>query len=142
MFDRLNRILFGGLIGWLAGYSFVTALLPFALQALAPEALGFALPGMAWLGMWSTVLWIPLGAGVAWLGNLRRSALLFGGGAVGCGPALCAAHRPRPTARARHQPRAGRPLWLGSRFAVRGRLWPRPPEWRRQCPVTAVAANN
>lgn len=82
MFDRLNRILFGGLIGWLAGYSFATALLPFALQALAPEALGYALPGMARLAMWSTVLWVPLGAGAAILGNLRRSALLFGGGAL------------------------------------------------------------
>lgn len=82
MFDRLNRILFGGLIGWLAGYSFVTALLPFALQALAPEALGYALPGMARWGMWSTALWVPLGAGAAWLGNMRRSALLFGGGAL------------------------------------------------------------
>jgi len=85
MFDRLNRILFGSLIGWLAGYSFVTALLPFALQALAPEALGDAIPAMARLGMWSTVLWVPLGAGAAWLGNMRRSALLFAGGAFAIG---------------------------------------------------------
>ena len=82
MFDRLNRILFGGLIGWLAGYSFVTSLLPFVLQTLAPEALGSALPGMAQWGMWSTALWVPVGAGAAWLGNLRRSAALFGGGAL------------------------------------------------------------
>lgn len=85
MFDRINRILFGSLIGWLAGYSFITALLPFALQALAPEALGYALPGMARLGLWTTVLWVPLGAWAAWLGNMRRSALVFGGGAVAIG---------------------------------------------------------
>lgn len=85
MFERINRILFGSLIGWLAGYSFVTALLPFALQALAPEALGYALPGMARVGMWSTVLWVPLGAAAARLGNLRRSALVFGGGALAIG---------------------------------------------------------
>lgn len=82
MFDRINRILFGSLIGWLAGYSFITALLPFALGALAPEALGYALPAMAQLGMWGAVLWLPLGAGAAWMGSLRRSALLFGGGGL------------------------------------------------------------
>lgn len=82
MFDRINRILFGSLIGWLAGYSFVTALLPFALQALAPEALGYAFAGMARIGMGSTVLWVPLGAAAASLGNMRRSALVFGGGAL------------------------------------------------------------
>lgn len=85
MFDRINRILFGGLIGWLAGYSFLTALLPFALQVLAPEALGYALPNMVQQGLWSTALWVPLGAGAAWLGNLRRSALLFGAGAFVAG---------------------------------------------------------
>ena len=85
MFDRINRVLFGGLIGWLAGYSFVTALLPFALQALAPEALGYAFAGMARLGMWSTVLWVPLGVAAASLGAMRRSALVFGGGALAVG---------------------------------------------------------
>jgi hypothetical protein len=79
MFDRINRILFGGLIGWLAGYSFVTALLPMALQALAPETLAYALPLMARWGMASTVLWVPLGAAAALGGHARRGGAMVVG---------------------------------------------------------------
>jgi predicted metal-binding membrane protein len=82
MLDRVNRILFGGLIGWLAGYSFATALLPFALQALAPETLAYSLPLMAQWGTPATVLWAPLGAAAALAGNPRRSGAIFGAGAL------------------------------------------------------------
>jgi hypothetical protein len=85
MFDRVNRVLFGGLIGWLAGYSFATALLPFALQALAPETLGYSFLLMAQWGMPATLLWIPLGAAAAVVGNARRSGALFAGGALVAG---------------------------------------------------------
>jgi hypothetical protein len=82
MFDRINRVLFGGLIGWLGGYSFATALLPFALQALAPETLALSLPLMARWGLASTVLWVPLGIAAALAGSHRRSGLIFAAGAL------------------------------------------------------------
>lgn len=80
--NRLNRMVFGGLIGWLAGFSFMTALLPFVMEmmiARLPPDLFYAIAQYA---LPFTVLWIPVGSAAALYGGWCRGGQIFGAGAL------------------------------------------------------------
>jgi hypothetical protein len=83
--NKINRIFFGGLIGWLAGFSFGTSLLPFLLTIFLPDAPVAVYDAMRQWALPATVLWIPAGAFAAYRGGAVRGGQIFAAGALVAG---------------------------------------------------------
>ncbi|MBW7881574.1 MAG: hypothetical protein H3C34_02865 [Caldilineaceae bacterium] len=82
MLGKVNRLLFGGLLGLLAGFSFNLAILPFLADTLLPPAAGEIYLAVGRWALWCTLLWIPAGALAAWRGGMRRGGEIFGAGGL------------------------------------------------------------
>ena len=83
MFMRSNRVLFGGIIAWLAGFSYTVALLPFLLQLLSQVMPVTLNVNMRQYLAPLTLAWIPVGMVAANMSTARRGGLVLGiGGAV------------------------------------------------------------
>lgn len=83
--NKVNRIFFGGLIGWLAGFSFGTSLLPFLTTVFVPDAPPAVYEAMRQWALPATVLWIPVGALAAYRGGALRGGQIFVAGALVAG---------------------------------------------------------
>lgn len=83
--NKINRIFFGGLIGWLAGFSFGTSLLPFLLTIFLPDAPVAVYEAMRQWALPATVLWIPAGGFAAYRGGAVRGGQIFAAGALVAG---------------------------------------------------------
>lgn len=80
--SKMNRILFGGIIAWLAGFSFTVAILPFLLELLA-QVVPIVLNPMRQYLTPLTMAWIPVGMLAANAGTARQGAIILGiGGAL------------------------------------------------------------
>ena len=80
--NRVNRIFFGGLIGWLAGFSFGTAVLPFVLVILLPDTPVEVYTMMRQWALPATVLWIAPGAYAAYRGGAGQGGRIFAMGGL------------------------------------------------------------
>lgn len=79
--NKMNRILFGGIIAWLAGFSFTVALLPFLLEFLAQMVAITLHPTMRQYLTPLTLAWIPIGMVAANQRSARQAGLVLGAGA-------------------------------------------------------------
>ena len=80
--NRINRLLFGGVIGLLAGFSFHLAVLPFVAENIFPETLGDIYASMNPTTFWLIAVWVIAGAAAAWYGGIRLGGLIFGFGGL------------------------------------------------------------
>jgi len=82
---KLNRILFGGIIGMMAGFSFQLAVLPFMAESLFPQALGDVYASMNPNTFWLVLVWLATGAAAAYVGGIRRGSQIFAAGGLVAG---------------------------------------------------------
>lgn len=82
---KLNRILFGGIIGMMAGFSFQLAVLPFMAESLFPQALGDVYASMNPNTFWLVLVWLAAGAAAAYVGGIRRGSQIFAAGGLVAG---------------------------------------------------------
>lgn len=75
---HLNRILFGALVGLLAGVSFGITILPLVVERILPGISTEFYLLSANRALPASLLWAPGGAWIGYRGGGRRSALAFG----------------------------------------------------------------
>lgn len=80
--NKIHRLVFGGIIGLLAGFSFHLAVLPFVAESIFPNALGDVYASMNPATFWLLALWMAAGAAAAWIGGAQRGGLIFGAGGL------------------------------------------------------------
>lgn len=80
--NKINRLVFGSVIGLMAGFSFHLAVLPFAVESIFPNALGNLYASMNPATFWLLMLWMAAGAAAAWAGGIQRGGLIFGAGGL------------------------------------------------------------
>jgi len=80
--NKIHRLVFGGIIGLLAGFSFHLAVLPFVAESIFPHALGDVYASMNPATFWLLALWMAAGAAAAWIGGAQRGGLIFGAGGL------------------------------------------------------------
>jgi len=80
--NKLNRLVFGGVIGLMAGISFHLTVLPFVAESILPDMLGNVYASMNPATFWLATIWMIAGAVAAWVGGARRGGLLFGIGGL------------------------------------------------------------
>lgn len=80
--NKLNRILFGGVIGMLAGFSFQLAVLPFMAENFFPQALGDVYASMNPNTFWLVLLWMAAGAAAAYFGGINKGSQIFAAGGL------------------------------------------------------------
>lgn len=76
--NKLNRLVFGGVIGLMAGISFHLTVLPFVAESILPGALGNVYASMNPATFWLAAIWMIGGAWAAWVGGARSGGLIFG----------------------------------------------------------------
>lgn len=82
--NKINRLLFGGVIGLMAGFSFHLAVLPFIAENILPGALDDIYASMNPATFWLVAVWALAGAAAGWCGGMRAGGLRFGlGGLLG-----------------------------------------------------------
>lgn len=79
---KLNRILFGSVIGMLAGFSFQLAVLPFMAENFFPQALGDVYASMNPNTFWLVLVWMVAGAAAAYVGGIHKGSRLFAAGGL------------------------------------------------------------
>ena len=80
--NKLNRILFGGVIGMLAGFSFQLAVLPFMAETFFPQALGDVYASMNPNTFWLVLVWMVAGAAAAYAGGINKGSQIFAAGGL------------------------------------------------------------
>ena len=80
--NKVNRLLFGGVIGLMAGISFYLAVLPFVAETFLPDLLGAIYTSMSPTSFWLVAIWVIAGALAAWVGGAARSGTVFGLGGL------------------------------------------------------------
>ena len=80
--NKLNRLVFGGVIGLMAGISFHLTVLPFVAESILPDALSNIYASMNPATFWLAAVWMVAGAAAAWVGGARRGGLIFGLGGL------------------------------------------------------------
>jgi hypothetical protein len=83
--NKINRLVFGGVIGLMAGISFHLAVLPFVAENIFPSALGDLYASMNPATFWLLAIWLAAGAAAAWVGGAQRGGLIFGAGGLAAG---------------------------------------------------------
>lgn len=80
--NKINRLVFGGVIGLMAGFSFHMAVLPFVAESIFPNVLSHLYASMNPTTFWLLALWLAAGAAAAWMGGVQRGGLIFGAGGL------------------------------------------------------------
>jgi hypothetical protein len=80
--NKLNRLVFGGVIGLMAGVSFHLTVLPFVAESILPDVLSNVYASMNPATFWLAAIWMSGGALAAWVGGARRGGLIFGLGGL------------------------------------------------------------
>lgn len=80
--NKINRLVFGGVIGLMAGFSFHLAVLPFVAESIFPNALGDLYASMNPATFWLLAVWMTAGAAAAQVGGAHRGSLIFGAGGL------------------------------------------------------------
>lgn len=83
--NAIHRIVFGGVIGLLAGFSFYMAVLPFIAETFLPEMLDLFYAAMRPSTLWLVGIWVVAGALAAWWGGARQGSMVFGLGGLVAG---------------------------------------------------------
>jgi hypothetical protein len=83
--NKINRLVFGGVIGLMAGISFHLTVLPFVAESILPDLLGNIYASMNPATFWLAAIWVIAGASAAWVGGARRGGLIFGLGGLVAG---------------------------------------------------------
>lgn len=83
--NKINRLLFGGIIGLMAGMSFHLTVLPFVAESVLSDILGNVYASMNPATMWLTTIWMIAGALAASMGGARRGGVIFGLGGLTAG---------------------------------------------------------
>lgn len=83
--NKLNRLVFGGVIGLMAGISFHLTVLPFVAESILPNMLSNVYASMNPATFWLATIWMIAGALAAWVGGVRRGGLIFGLGGLTAG---------------------------------------------------------
>lgn len=79
---KLNRILFGGVIGMLAGFSFQLAVLPFMAENFFPAAMADVYASMNPNTFWLVLVWMVAGATAAYVGGINKGSQIFAAGGL------------------------------------------------------------
>lgn len=80
--NKINRFVFGSVIGLMAGFSFHLAVLPFVAESIFPGVLGAVHPSMNPMTLWLLAVWGGAGAAAAWMGGVQRGGLIFSAGGL------------------------------------------------------------
>jgi hypothetical protein len=80
--NTINRLVFGGIIGLMAGISFHLTVLPFVAESILPDMLGNVYASMNPATFWLAAVWMIAGALAARVGGARRGGLIFGLGGL------------------------------------------------------------
>lgn len=86
--NKINRLVFGSVIGLMAGFSFHLAVLPFVAESIFPGVLDAVHPSMNPMTLWLLAVWGGAGAAAAWIGGVQRGGLIFGAGGLLAGALL------------------------------------------------------
>lgn len=76
--NKINRLVFGGVIGLMAGISFHLTVLPFVAESILPGVISNVYASMNPATLWLTAIWMIGGGLAAWVGGARRGGLIFG----------------------------------------------------------------
>lgn len=83
--NKINRLIFGGVIGLMAGISFHLTVLPFVAESILPNVLSNVYASMNPATFWLAAIWVIAGAAAAWVGGARRGGVIFGLGGLVAG---------------------------------------------------------